>query len=108
MLLDSAFTLPVFTGAPRGAVSYLSRPPLGRPIRILRLRLGGVVRDLGQQPQQRTRYDDRPAIAQRGAGLALSVELGGALRAQREVVCRAQMGVHPQLAIDESRDGLGG
>ena len=51
---------------------------------------------------------DRVRVPQRRAGLALGVDLGRALGAQRQVVRGAQMCVHPQLAVDESRDGLGG
>jgi hypothetical protein len=66
-----------------------------------------MVRDLGQHTQQGTRDDDRARIPQRRAGLALGVNLGRALRAQREVMCRAQVRRHPQLTVDERRDGFG-
>ena len=47
-------------------------------------------------------------IAQRCAGLFLGFHFGGTLGAQREVVRRPQVCGHPQLAVGESRDRLGG
>jgi hypothetical protein len=41
-------------------------------------------------------------------GLALGLHFVGALSAQRQVVCGAQVGVHPELTVDERGDGLGG
>ena len=45
-------------------------------------------------------------VAQRGAGPTMTVHFGSALRAQRDVMRGAQVGVHPQLTVDERRDGL--
>jgi hypothetical protein len=46
-------------------------------------------------------------VAQRGAGPALTFHFGGAVRAKGYVMRRAQVRVHPQLTVDERRDGLG-
>ncbi|CKW43571.1 Uncharacterised protein [Mycobacterium tuberculosis] len=45
-------------------------------------------------------------IAQSGAGTTLVVHFGRALGTQRKVMRGPQVRVHPQLAVDESRDGL--
>lgn len=37
----------------------------------------------------------------------MTLHFGGAIRTQGYVVRRAQVGIHPQLAVDERRDGLG-
>ena len=47
-------------------------------------------------------------VAQRRPRPALIVDLGRALRAQRKVMCGAQVRVHPQLTVDEGGDGLNG
>ena len=46
-------------------------------------------------------------VAQRGAGPALTVYFGGAVGAKGYVMRRTQVRVHPQLTVDERRDGLG-
>jgi hypothetical protein len=45
-------------------------------------------------------------IAQRGAGSALTVYVGSAFGAKGNVVRCAQVCAHPQLAVNERRDGL--
>ena len=46
-------------------------------------------------------------VAQCGAGPAMTLHFGGAVWTQRYVMRRPQVGVHPQFAVDERRDGLG-
>jgi hypothetical protein len=45
-------------------------------------------------------------VAQRGAGPAVTVHVRGAFRTQGYVMRGAQVRVHPQLTVDERRDGL--
>jgi hypothetical protein len=45
-------------------------------------------------------------VAKRGAGPTMTVDVRGAFRTQGYVMRGAQMRVHPQLAVDERRDGL--
>jgi hypothetical protein len=46
-------------------------------------------------------------VAQRGTGPALTVYFDSALGAKRNVMRCAQVCAHPQLTVDERRDGLG-
>ena len=100
--LDFASTLPALTPSPRTchqltAAATASSGGSG----------GACMRDLRQHAQQRARYGDRAGVPQRRAGLALGLHLGRALRAQRQVVRRAQVRGHPQLAVDERSDRFG-
>jgi len=85
-------------------------PRAGRSPRIAllgaRIVVGRAVRNLRQQSQQRAGDSDRMGVAQRGAGPAMTVHVGGAFRTQRYVMRGAQVRVHPQLTVDERRDGL--
>jgi hypothetical protein len=47
-------------------------------------------------------------IAQRGAGPAVTVHFCSAFGAKRDVMRCAQVRVHPQLTVNERRDGLNG
>jgi len=93
--------------------------PTTRPERLIQLvggpcrapafdRLVGLVRDPPKRAEQPGGHPDRAGIAQGRTGLALTLDFAGALRAQREVVRRTQMGVHSQLTVDERSDRLGG
>jgi hypothetical protein len=64
-------------------------------ISLLRRLLRSVVRDLGQHAEQGARDDDWARIPQSGTGLALGLNLGRALRAQREVMRGAEVRGHP-------------
>jgi acetyl esterase/lipase len=69
--------------------------------------VGRAVRNLRQQSQQRAGDPDRVGVAQRGAGPAMAIHFGGAIRTQGNVMRGTQVCVHPQLTVDERRDGLG-
>ena len=67
-----------------------------------------MVRDLGQHSEQRAGHHDGTRIPQRRASLTLGVHLRRAVDAQRQVVRSPEVSAHPQLAVDEGRDGFGG
>ena len=64
--------------------------------------------NLGQQAEQPGGDADGVRVAQRGPGPALVIHLGRALGAQRKVMRGPQVCGHPQLTVDECRDGLDG
>jgi hypothetical protein len=45
-------------------------------------------------------------VAQRLTGVPVTVDFRGAFRAERDVMRRAQVSVHPQLTVNEGRNGL--
>jgi hypothetical protein len=45
-------------------------------------------------------------VAQRLAGVTVTVDFRGTFRAQRDVMRRAQVGVHPQLTVNKGGNGL--
>src|ERR1700742_4227960 len=71
-----------------------------------RIVVGRAVRNLRQQSEQRARDSDRVGVAQRLASVPVTLDFGGALRAERNVMRRAQVSVHSQLTVDEGRNGL--
>src|ERR1700753_1351829 len=71
-----------------------------------RIVIGRAVRNLRQQSEQRARDSDRVGVAQRLASVTVTLDFGGALRAERNVMRRAQVSVHSQLTVDEGRNGL--
>jgi acetyl esterase/lipase len=71
-----------------------------------RIVVGRAVRNLRQQSQQRAGDSDRVGVAQRLAGATVTVDFRGTLRAQRDVMRRAQVGVHPQLTVNKGGNGL--
>ena len=71
-----------------------------------RIVVGRAVRNLRQQSEQRARDSDRVGVAQRLASVTVTVDFGGAFRAERDVMRCAQVSVHPQLTVDEGRNGL--
>ena len=66
-----------------------------------RIVVGRAVRNLRQQSQQRAGDSDWVGVAQRFASVTVTVDFGGAFRAERDVMRRAQVSVHPQLTVDE-------
>src|ERR1700744_664276 len=81
----------------------------GLPLAALlsaRIVVGRAVRNLRQQSEQRARDSDRVGGAQRLASVPVTLDFGGALRAERNVMRRAQVSVHSQLTVDEGRNGL--
>src|SRR3984957_2197207 len=71
-----------------------------------RVVVGRAVRNLRQQSQQRTGDSDRLGVAQRLAGATVTVDFSGTVRTQRDVMRRPQVGVHPQLTVNEGRNRL--
>jgi hypothetical protein len=71
-----------------------------------RIVVGRAVRNLRQQSEQRARDSDRVGVAQRLAGVTVTVDFGGAFRAERDVMRRAQVSVHSQLTVDKGGNGL--
>jgi hypothetical protein len=97
-----SFTLPALATSTLGVVSKLWVDGLDG-------RFGwGAMGNLGQHPEQGGRHHDRTGVPQRRTGLPLRVDLRRALGAQRHVMGGAQVCTHPQLTVDECRDGLGG
>src|SRR5271156_1243612 len=64
-----------------------------------RIVVGRAVRNLRQQSKQRARDSDRMGVAQRLTSMTMTVDFGGAFRAERDVMRRAQVGVHSQLTV---------
>jgi hypothetical protein len=71
-----------------------------------RIVVGRAVRNLRQQSEQRARDSDRVGVAQRLTSVTVTVDFGGAFRAERDVMRRAQVSVHSQLTVDKGRNGL--
>jgi hypothetical protein len=71
-----------------------------------RVVVGRAVRNLRQQSEQRARNSDRVGVAQRLASVTVTVDFGGAFRAERDVMRRTQVSVHSQLTIDKCGNGL--
>ena len=71
-----------------------------------RIVVGRAVRNLRQQSQQRAGDSDRVGVAQRLASVTVTVDFGGAFRAERDVMRRAQVSVHSQLTVDKGGNGL--
>jgi hypothetical protein len=71
-----------------------------------RIVVGRAVRNLREQSEQRARDSDRVGVAQRLASATVTVDFGGAFRAERDVMRCAQVSVHPQLTVDKGRNGL--
>lgn len=106
---EVASTLPASTPTTRPERLIAVGQLVGGPRRAPALdRLVGLVRDPPKRAEQLGGHPDRAGIAQGRTGLALTLDFAGALRAQREVVRRTQMGVHSQLTVDERSDRLGG
>src|ERR1700722_17236330 len=81
----------------------------GFPVAALlgaRIVVGRAVRNLRQQSEQRARNSDRMGVAQRLSSVPVTLDFGGAFRAERDVMRRAQVGVHSQLPVDKGRTGL--
>jgi len=104
---EVASTLPASTPTRRPERLITVGQLVGGPSRAAALdRLVGLVRDPPKSAQQLGGHPDRAGIAQGRTGLALTLDFAGALRAQREVMRRTQMGGHPQLPVDEHSDRL--
>src|ERR1700729_3043413 len=71
-----------------------------------RIVVGRAVRNLRQQSQQRAGDSDRVGVAQRLAGVTVTLDFRGTFRAQRDVMRRAQVCVHPQLTVNKGRNRL--
>src|ERR1700754_2115058 len=65
-----------------------------------------MVWDLGQHAQKGAGNDDGARVPQRRARLTLSLHLGPALLAQRQVVGCPQMRSHPEFTVYERRNGF--
>jgi hypothetical protein len=71
-----------------------------------RIVVGRAVRNLRQQSQQRAGDSDRVGVAQRLAGVTVTVDFRCTFRAQRDVMRRAQVSIHPQLTVNKGRNRL--
>jgi hypothetical protein len=71
-----------------------------------RIVVGRAVRNLRQQPEQRAWDSDRVGVAQGLTSVTVTVDFGGAFRAERDVMRRAQVSVHAQLTVDKGGNGL--
>src|ERR1700761_333835 len=88
-----------------GAAPYAGSIPVAALLsaRVVVVR---TLRNLRQQSEQRARDSDRVGVAQRLASVPVTVDFGGALRAERNVMRRAQVSVHSQLTVDIGRNGF--
>jgi hypothetical protein len=71
-----------------------------------RIVVGRAVRNLREQSEQRAWDSDRVGVAQRLASATMTVDFGGAFRAERDVMRCAQVSIHSQLTVDKGRNGL--
>ncbi|EUA73347.1 hypothetical protein I553_9503 [Mycobacterium xenopi 4042] len=102
-------TLPAFAPVMRAAISQLVGQIRSRDVVVEPgCAIGPRIRNLGQHAEQGAGDSDRLRVAQRSARTALILNLGGALRTERQVMRGAQVRIHPQFTVDKCGDGLGG